>query len=96
MQKDALAATRARQQNVEAVTHFLSSPKAKQVLQSARVNPTQMKTAVSSLSDAEVAQLASRVEKAQADFAAGNLSNRDLLIIVLGIVALILIIIAVR
>ena len=42
------------------------------------------------------AQLASRAEKAQADFAAGNLSDRDLLIIVLAVAALVLIIVAVR
>ena len=51
---------------------------------------------MSSLSDEEVAQLASRAEKAQADFAAGRMSDRDLIVIILGILALILIIIAVR
>ena len=96
MQKDAVAATHARQQNVETVTRFLASPKAKQALHSVHLNPTQVKTAVSTLSDAEVAQLASRVDKAQADFAAGRMSDRDLIWIVLGIAALILIIIAVR
>jgi hypothetical protein len=96
MQKDAVAATRTRQRNVEMVTQFLSSPKAKQALQSAHINPTQVKTAVSALSDEEVAQMASRVGKVQADFAAGDLSNHDLLLILLGIAALILIIVAVR
>ena len=96
IQKNAVAATQARQQNVEAVTRFLSSPKAKQALKSAHLNPTQVKTAVSTLSDEEVAQLASRVDKAQADFAAGHMSDRDLIWITLCIVALILIIIAVR
>jgi CHASE3 domain sensor protein len=96
LQKEAVAATRARQHNVEAVTQFLSSPPAKQALRSAHLNATQVKTAVSSLSDEELAQLASRAEKAQADFAAGIISNHDLILIVLGLVALILIIIAVR
>lgn len=96
IQKQAVDATRARQQNVETVTRFLSSPKAKEALQSARINPTQIKTAVSALSDEEVAQIASRVDKAQADFAAGNMSDRDLILILLGIVVLILIIVAVR
>jgi hypothetical protein len=96
IQKAAVAATRGRQQNVETVTQFLSSPQAKQALRSAHLNPTQVKTAVSTLSDQEVAQLASRADKAQADFAAGDLSNRDLLLIILGIVALVLIIVAVR
>jgi hypothetical protein len=40
--------------------------------------------------------MASRVNKAQADFAAGHMSDRDLLIIVLALIALLLIIIAVR
>jgi hypothetical protein len=96
MQKEAVAATRARQHNVESVTQFLSSPQAKQTLQSAHINPTQVKTAVSALSDDEVAQMALRVDKAQADFAAGRMSDRDLIWVVVAIAALILIIIAVR
>jgi hypothetical protein len=55
-----------------------------------------VKKAVASLSDAELAQLASRTQKAQADFAAGRLSDRDLIIILIAIAALILIIVAVR
>jgi hypothetical protein len=60
------------------------------------MDPAQVKTAVSTLSDQELAQLASRAEKAQADFAAGRLSDRDLIIILIAIAALILIIVAVR
>jgi hypothetical protein len=48
------------------------------------------------LSDQELAQLASRAQRAQAEFAAGRLSDRDLLILILGIAALVLIIVAVR
>ncbi|MGD0220811.1 MAG: PA2779 family protein [Terriglobia bacterium] len=96
MQREAVAVTRARQHNVRTVTQFLSSPKAKQALKDAHLNPTQVKTAVSNLSDEEVAQMASRVDKAQADFAAGNMSDRDLILILLAIVVLILVIVAVR
>jgi hypothetical protein len=60
------------------------------------MDPAQVKTAVSTLNDAELAQLASRADKAQADFAAGRLSDRDLIIILVAIAALILIIVAVR
>jgi hypothetical protein len=56
----------------------------------------QVKTAVSTLSDQELAQLAARADKAQADFAAGTLSERDLILIILGIAVLVLIIVAVR
>ena len=94
--KVAVAATHTRQQNVESVTQFLSSPQAKQALQSAHLSSTQVKNAVSNMSDEEVAQLASRVDKAQAEFAAGHMSDRDLILILLGIVVLILIIVAVR
>ena len=55
-----------------------------------------MKKAVAGLSDEELAHLASRAQKAQADFAAGNMGDRDLLIILVCIAALILIIVAVR
>jgi len=96
LQKEMLAAADARQHNMETVNGFLSSPKAQKVLGSAGINPIQVKTAVSSLDDQELARLAARSEKAQADIAAGNISDHDLILIVLGFVALILIIIAVR
>jgi hypothetical protein len=55
-----------------------------------------VKNAVAQLNDQELAQLASRANKAQSDFAAGRLSDRDLIIILVCIAALILIIVAVR
>jgi hypothetical protein len=75
---------------------LLSSPQAEKVLGVAGIDPVRVKTAVSALNDEELARLAARSEKAQADFAAGRLSDRDLLIILVGIAALILIIVAVR
>ncbi len=96
LQKAAVDASRARQQNLDTLKAFFSSEKAQRALKSAHADPEQVKNAVASLSDAELAQLASRVNKAQADFAAGRLSDRDLIIILVGIAALILIIVAVR
>ena len=97
LQKQILAATGARQRNVETVTGFLSSTtKAQKVLGSVGIDPAQVKTAVSSLNDQELARLAARAEQAQADFAAGRMSDRDLIYILLGIAALILIIIVVH
>ncbi len=96
LQKEAIAATRTRQDNLKTVNQFFASPKAQKALRSAHLDPNQVKTAVSSLSDEELARLASRAEKAQADFAAGDINNRDLLLILLGLAALILIIVAVR
>ena len=96
LQKQAVAASQARQQNLEAVQKLLSTPVAEKAMKSAKIDARQVKTAVASLDDQELAQLAARANKAQADFSAGDLSTRDLTLIILGIAVLILIIVAVR
>jgi hypothetical protein len=96
LQKELLNATQTRQQNLETVRQFLSTARAKQAMKTAHINPEQVTTAVSTLTDTELAQLAARAQKAQADFAAGDFSDRDLILIILAIAALILIIVAVR
>ena len=89
-------ATQTRQKNLEKAQSIFSSDAAKKALESARMNPEQITGAVSTLSDAELARLASRADKLEHDLAAGALTDRDLLIIILGIAALVLIIVAVR
>ena len=96
LQQAAVKVSTVRQQNQEQVQQFFSSEKAQQALKSAHVNPEQVKKAISTLDDTELAQLATRAQKAQSDFAAGTLSDRDLIIIIVAIAALILIIVAVR
>jgi hypothetical protein len=96
LQKQTIATSRERQQNIEDVQRFLSTPVAQNALKTAKVDSEQIKTAVAQLDNTELAQMASRARKAQADFAAGTLSDRDLVLIILGLVALILIIVAVR
>jgi hypothetical protein len=96
LQKEMVASTQVRQNNLETVRQFLSSQRAENTLKSAHINPVQVQTAVSTLSDQELAQLASKVDKAQADFAGGRLEDRDLLIIIVAIAALVLLIVAVR
>lgn len=96
LRNEAVAASSVRQHNLETINDFLSSPKAEKVFANADIGASELKTAVSSLNDQELARLAARAESVQADFAAGRLTDRDILIILLGIAALILIIIAVR
>jgi len=96
LQRQAVAASQVRQHNLETVEHLLSTPAAEKAMKSAKIDVQQVKTAVSSLDDQELAQLAARADKAQADFSAGDLSTRDLVLIILGIAVLILIIVAVR
>jgi len=96
LQKATVGASQQRERNLATLKTFFSSDKARQALESAHMNSEQVNKAVASLSDQELAQLATRAAKAQADFAAGNIDNRDLLIILVAIAALILIIVAVR
>ena len=96
LQNAVVAATQARQKNVETIRQFVSSPTAEKALKSAHIDAKQVKDAVSRLSDSELSQLAARASKAQADFVGGRLSDRDLIIILVAIAALILIIVAVR
>ena len=72
LQQATVAATQARQQNLEAVTNFLSSAPAEKAMRSAHMQPEQVRQGVASLSDAELAQLAARAQTAQANLAAGT------------------------
>jgi hypothetical protein len=96
LDKAAVDASQAREKNIQTLNQFLSSDQAQKALESASIDPQQVKKAVAGLSDEELAQLVARADKAQSDFAAGSMDNRDLLIILVAIAALILIIVAVR
>jgi hypothetical protein len=96
IQKDAAGASAARQQHVRQLDGFLSTKEAQQALRSAHMDSEEVKAAVEQLDEEDLARLSARAEKAQREFAAGNLSDRDLLIILVCVAALILIIVAVR
>lgn len=96
IQKDTAQASSARQQYVAQLDGFFSTNEAQQAMKSAHVDPQQVKDAIRQLDDEDLAQLSARAQKAQNEFAAGTLSDRDLLIIVLVALAIILIVVAVR
>lgn len=96
IQKDVSAASAARLHNEEQVRNFLSTKEAQRAMQSADIDPQQVTQAISQLNDAQLASLAARSAAAQRDFAAGDMDNHDLLLILVGIAVLILIIVAVR
>ena len=94
--KELVNATETRKQNRDKLNQLFSTKAAQKALKSAQLNPERLKTAVATLSDAELAQLASSADKLRDDFAAGRMSDRDLLIILVGIAVIILVIVAVR
>jgi hypothetical protein len=96
LQKQVISASQTRENNLQTVQKFLSTPVAEKAMESANMSLQQVKTAVSTLNDQELAQLSAKADKAQADFAAGRLNDRDLILIILGIAILVLIIVAVR
>ena len=96
LQKDVAGASANRQKNQSKLEEFVSSPEAQHALKSAHVDAGQVKEAIPQLSDDELAQLSARAERARRDFSAGRMSDRDLIIILIAIAALVLIIVAVR
>src|SRR5260370_23913029 len=71
LNRAAVAATTARQHSLETINGFLSSSQTEKVFVTAGIDPAQLKTAVSAFNDQELARLAARSKKVQADFAAG-------------------------
>jgi Flp pilus assembly protein TadB len=94
--KELVNAAQTRQQNLQKVKSLFSSDETRKAMEAAKISPEKVDAAVSTLSDDELARLASRADKVDQDFAAGRLSDRDLLFVLVGIAALILIIVAVR
>jgi hypothetical protein len=93
--KELVNATETRTQNRAKVNELFSSKEAEKALKGAGMDPGQVKAAVATLNDAELAQLAARSDKLRGDFAAGAFTNRELLIIIVVIAVVILILVAV-
>ena len=96
IKKDLQAATAERRKQLAQVDGFLAASKARKTLADAHIDYQQVRAAVQSLSDEDLARVAARADQAQKDFAAGDLSDRDLILIILGIAVLVLVIVAVR
>ena len=96
LQKAAQNATDTKELEQQKLGDFLSSLQAQKALAAAHMDATQVKNAINKLDDRELSDLSKRAEKAQANFAAGRVSDRDLIWIIVGIAVVILIIVAVR
>jgi len=91
LQQQVQTSSATRQADIENLTRFLSTPSAEKAMRDAKVDPVQVRTAIPTLSDQELASLSQRATTAQQAFAAGTLTNNDLLIIILILVVVILI-----
>lgn len=96
LSKDAARPAQTRQANEEAVRTLLSSDQGQKALKSTGLDYQKVDKAVGQLSDEDLAKLAERSRQAQADFAAGRISDRDMLWIILIALGIIVLALALR
>jgi hypothetical protein len=85
------SAARERQANIAKLERFLSSETAKKTLESVRVDPVKARTAVSLLSDQELARLAAQVDRTEFAGAGLSLTTQQVTIIIVGAILIILV-----
>lgn len=96
LRKDVQSIAASRARSIETLDKTLSSAQGRKALEVVHVDYEQVQKAVSTLDDSDLARLSSRAQAAQTDFAAGRISDRDLIFILIGVAVVILIIVAVR
>ncbi|HVH69829.1 MAG TPA: hypothetical protein VNB49_01805 [Candidatus Dormibacteraeota bacterium] len=96
LSKDAARPAETRQANEEAVRRLFSSEQGQRALKSAKLDFQKVDKAVVQLSDEDLTKLAERSRRAQADFAAGRISDRDLLWIIVIALSIIILALALR
>jgi hypothetical protein len=94
LQRDVASASAIRQHDINQVDQFLATPGARQALESQHIDYQQVSVAVPQLSNQDLARLAKMSLDAQQKFAAGTISNRDLLWILVAVAVIILIVVA--
>ncbi len=80
-----------RQQEINTVTGFLTSPMAERALKDAHINPEQVRTAIPTLSDEELASVSARAADTQQKFSAGILGTNTLLLIIVILAVIIIV-----
>jgi hypothetical protein len=94
LQQQVQSATHTRQENIETINKLLSSPVAERAMRNAHYDPVQVRTAVPTLTDQELANLATRSADVQQKISAGGLGFglTTLLIVVLIIIIVVAIV----
>jgi hypothetical protein len=83
LSKDSALPAERRQSDEAVVRQLFTSEPGQKALKSANIDYAKVDKAVGQLSDEDVAKLAGRSRQVEKDFAAGRLSDRDLLVIVI-------------
>lgn len=92
LQQAARSAAQVRQQNLSKVENFFSREPAQKALKNTKIDPAKLQQAVSSLSDDELARLASQTDKVQKDISAGALTNLQITYIIIALATALIVI----
>jgi hypothetical protein len=85
-----------RQKNLEQIQSFFGSEPVRNALSKSSFNSSQIQKTVALLSSDELAKLALRTQKIQADFVAGALNNQQLTYIVIALATAVLVLLIVE
>jgi hypothetical protein len=95
LQQQMVNSSAARQKDAATVTGFLASSAAEHALRSAHMDPVQIRTAIPTLSNQELANLATRASDTQQKFAGGMIST-GMLELIIVLIAVIIIVAAIH
>lgn len=83
----------ARQKNIEILNQLVATPSAQKAMHDAKIDPQQVKNAIPTLSDHDLANLAARATNAQQQFAAGHIGPSLFTIMILLVILIIVVIV---
>lgn len=93
LQQQVETSSATRQKNIDTLNEFVSTPTAIKAMHDAKIDPQQVKSAIPSLSDKDLANLSARATKANSDFSAGYIGPGMFTLIILAVVLIIIIIV---
>lgn len=93
LQQQVETSSAARQKNIDTLNQLVSTPTAQKAMQDAHIDPQQVKSAIPTLSNQDLANLAARATNAQQEFAAGHIGPGLFTIVVLAIILIIIVIV---
>jgi hypothetical protein len=87
------SASQTRQQDIQTIISLLSTPLAERAMNDAHVDPVQVRTAIPTLSDQELANLAARAADVQQKISAGVLGVGLTTLLIIALIVLIVVVI---
>ncbi|HZP05008.1 MAG TPA: hypothetical protein VFB43_08920 [Terracidiphilus sp.] len=91
LQQQVESASHTRQQNIKTITDLLNTPIAERAMRDAHYDPIQVKTAVPTLSDQELASLAVRATDVQQKISGGVLGFGLITLLVIALIIIIVV-----